>query len=110
MNATANKKTVSDLEAARIRLEEAQADYAKILADERSTVIREIKDLIKTYGLEAKQLFPKSAIASDSDGAKYFDQKTGNSWSGKGRAKEPFQSIRNDPAKLAKYLVSEKKS
>ena len=118
--ATAKKKTATkkvkteekshlstEAAAAKKRLEEAQADYAKILADERSDVIKDIKPKVKAYGIEAKHLFG-SASSTDSSDHKYFDPKTGNSWSGKGRAKEPFQAIRHDEKALAKYLVEKK--
>jgi len=96
--------------AAKAKLEAATAEFNKIIAGERAEVIKNIKNLIKTYGLEAKQLFPKAAVSADeSAGAKYFDPKTGNSWNGgRGKAKEPFESIRHDEKALAKYLVEKK--
>jgi len=94
--------------AAKEKLEAAAAEYEKIISNEKAEVIKAIKAQVKAYGIEAKHVFG-SAASTDSSNHKYFDPKTGNSWSGKGsRAKEPFQSIRNKPEELKKYLVEKK--
>lgn len=98
-------------QAAKAKADAAVKEYEKLVAKERAEIIKQIKALVKDFGIEPKAIFPNLAgsIEAESGGYKYFDPASGKGWSGRGKAPEPFQSIRHDQAKLAKYLVGEKK-
>jgi len=95
--------------AAKAKLEAAAAEYEKIISNEKAEVIKAIKAQVKSYGIEAKQIFGNVSVEKKSTDFKYFDPVSKVGWSGKGKAKPVFEKARK-AGTLDKYLVSEKKS
>jgi len=78
-------KTVADLKA---QLERAQAELEAAIAAESAQVLADIREKVATYGFTEKDVFgrKRSATVGSHVAAKYLNPKTGETWSGRGRA------------------------
>jgi len=80
-------KSVADLKA---QLEKAQAELDAAITAESAQVLADIREKVATYGFTEKDVFGRKRgegkAASAPVAAKYQNPKTGETWSGRGRA------------------------
>lgn len=93
-------KTVADLKA---QLEKAQAELDAAIAAESAQVLADIREKVATFGFTEKDVFgrKRSAAADSHVAAKYQNSKTGETWSGRGRAPAWIK----DAANRDKFLI-----
>lgn len=91
-------------QAAKAKADAAQKEYDELIAREKSDALKQIKGLIKTHGIEQKDLFP--AGEAKTKVVKY--RKDGVEWSGKGKAPAVFQNMNKQ--QLEQYLTPEAKA
>ncbi|MBN3815585.1 H-NS histone family protein [Paraburkholderia sp. Se-20369] len=98
-----NKRTYSDVKA---QIDALQAEAEALRAEEINAVIADVRAKVVEYGLTEQDVFgrkrtprAKGAPATKSASVpKYRDPKTGETWSGKGRAPRWIAKARNrDP-------------
>ena len=81
-----NTMTLDDLKAMRDKLDER---IQWQIAEKKQAVIKEVRDLINHYGLDASEVFGRAARTGDAHetkkvAAKYRDPVSGKTWSGRG--------------------------
>jgi len=86
-------KSISDLKA---QLEKTQAELDAAIAAESSTALAEIREKIALYGFTEKDVFGrKRGAGSNGVAPKYQNPKTGETWSGRGRAPGWIKDVSN---------------
>lgn len=87
-------KTVADL---KVQLEKAQAELEAAIAAESAQVLADIREKVVMYGFTEKDVFgrKRSAAVGGAIAAKYQNPKTGETWSGRGRAPAWIKSAAN---------------
>lgn len=87
-------KSIADLKA---QLEKTQSELEAAIAAESTTVLADIRGKVALYGFTEKDVFgrKRSAAAGSSVAAKYQNPKTGETWSGRGRAPAWIKDVAN---------------
>lgn len=75
-------QTLKDLLAERARLDEEIASAQKL---ESAAALKNIHALVAEFGFTAQQVFPWRETAPKKSVAKYLNEKTGATWSGRGK-------------------------
>lgn len=78
-------KSIADLKA---QLEKTQAELDAAIAAESAAALTEIREKVTLYGFTEKDIFgrKRAAAAQGSVAPRYQNPKTGETWSGRGRA------------------------
>ena len=87
-------KSIADLKA---QLEKTQAELEAAIEAESSTVLADIRGKIALYGFTEKDVFGRKRAGGAKNGvaAKYQNPKTGETWSGRGRAPGWIKDVAN---------------
>lgn len=87
-------KSISDLKA---QLEKTQAELEAAIAAESATVLAEIREKVALYGFTERDVFGRKRSAATGNGtvAKYQNPKSGETWSGRGRAPGWIKDVAN---------------
>lgn len=87
-------KSIADLKA---QLEKTQAELEAAIEAESATALADVREKIALYGFTEKDLFgrKRSAGAKNGVAAKYQNPKTGETWSGRGRAPGWIKDVAN---------------
>lgn len=87
-------KSIADLKA---QLEKTQAELEAAIAAESATVLADIREKVTLYGFTEKDIFgrKRSTAAHNGVAAKYQNPRTGETWSGRGRAPAWIKDVAN---------------
>lgn len=93
-------KTVAELKS---QLEKTQAELEAAIAAESAEILADIREKIAVYGFTEKDVFGRKRAASfgGTVAPKYHNPKTGETWSGRGRAPAWIK----DAANRDKFLI-----
>ncbi|PLY99951.1 DNA-binding protein [Burkholderia sp. WAC0059] len=87
-------KSIADLKA---QLEKTQAELDAAIAAESAAVLTEIREKVTLYGFTEKDVFGRKRAGGTRGevAAKYQNPKTGETWSGRGRAPAWIKDVPN---------------